>query len=404
MQRLSLILTPADVTVFRDARPFEPGVTGSRSEFPPPRAVAGAIRKWLLSGLGTDFTQFRQRRRGDKPGSQAMLDDLRACTPPEARWILDAYLAGPLLCQTNAGTTYYPAPFHLARFTDATEEDDLVHAFPWERGDPTRLTGLEPPEGAPSPRSWRPAVVKSQRDWELITDGFISQEELGKALSGNLEVPKDVLLKPDKFYVHEPRLGIGIDSSKRIAKEGQLYTTEFLRFGWEDPRGERPYGLRVDLMIPTSAGVDAVKQVQELANATRWLPLGGEGRVAAIRVRDDLRLPPKSDWPPPEGRFLTYLATPGLFSGGRWYPKALAKKCDLVSAITAAPRALSGWDVAANRPLKTRYAIPAGAVYFWQIRDTQFPPDDPHGRSICDQLENRQAGWGLALRGEWNYV
>ena len=54
MQRLSLILTPADVTVFRDSRPFEPGATGSRSEFPPPRAVAGAIRTWLLNGLGTD--------------------------------------------------------------------------------------------------------------------------------------------------------------------------------------------------------------------------------------------------------------------------------------------------------------------------------------------------------------
>ncbi|HPT96882.1 MAG TPA: type III-B CRISPR module-associated protein Cmr3 [Armatimonadota bacterium] len=406
MRRLNFILTPADVTVFRDARPFEPGATSSRSHFPPPRAVAGAIRTWLLSGLGTDFAKFsnlRRKRRGSESEYQAMLDDLRACTPDEAAWILDAHLAGPLLCEANTGSTIYPAPFHLARFVDTTDKDGLVRIFPWKRGDPAKLIGLEPPEGAPSPNLWRPGLVRDPREWKPIADKFVSQEDLVKVLTVQEEMSDVKLLEPGMFYTHEPRLGIGMDPAKRSNKEGLLYTTEFLRFGWADQDGERPYGLRVDLEIPDSAGEDAAEKVKELADKIRWLPIGGEGRVTAIRVDDDKGFPEGPKWPPENGRFLTYLATPGLFSEGRWYPTELTKTCDLVSAVTGAPRAVSGWDVAAGRPLKTRFVIPAGAVYFWQIRGDTLP-EDPHGKSICDSLEDRQAGWGLVLRGEWNYV
>ncbi|MDH7570940.1 MAG: type III-B CRISPR module-associated Cmr3 family protein, partial [Armatimonadota bacterium] len=136
--------------------------------------------------------------------------------------------------------------------------------------------------------------------------------------------------------------------------------------------------------------------------AAPWMPIGGEGRVAAVSVRSGLDLTPRMEWPPPGGRFLTYLATPGLFTQGRWFPEHLAAKCNLVAAITASPRVFSGWNVPANRPLLTRYAVPAGAVHFWQIRDEV--PEDPHGESISEEQEDRQAGWGLALRGEWEYV
>ncbi|MDH7570017.1 MAG: type III-B CRISPR module-associated Cmr3 family protein, partial [Armatimonadota bacterium] len=267
MQRLSLILTPADVTVFRDTRPFEPGATGSRSEFPLPRALAGAVRTWLLRNLGANLAAFARRRRSQTTGHHTpIVEDLRECVPPEATWVLNAHLAGPWVCQAASGETYFAAPFHLARLTDAGEETPFHYAFPWKAPGGRTLPGLEPPAGYPQPASnWRPALVPTPHAWEAVTDGFLTADALARALAGKDHLPRTLLRTRDTFFNFEARLGIGVDPARGTAEEGRLYTTEFLRFAWEGGDGGRPYGLRVDLCIPESAWAEAERQVRAVA-------------------------------------------------------------------------------------------------------------------------------------------
>ena len=56
---------------------------------------------------------------------------------------------------------------------------------------------------------------------------------------------------------------------------------------------------------------------------------------------------------------------------------------------------ISGWDIARRGPKATRFAVPAGAVYFVEGQ-TEFK----HG-SLCDDEEDVAQGWGFALQGEW---
>ena len=59
--------------------------------------------------------------------------------------------------------------------------------------------------------------------------------------------------------------------------------------------------------------------------------------------------------------------------------------------------AVSGWDVARGSPRPTRFAAPAGSVYFVTTPD----PGDPEA-SLCDDPEDSAQGWGFALRGVWS--
>ncbi len=100
-------------------------------------------------------------------------------------------------------------------------------------------------------------------------------------------------------------------------------------------------------------------------------------------------------------RSLWLLATPGIFGGHDGHPRAdrpdaIAPPAKLRAAASGSPLAVSGWDIAMNGPRPTRFAVPAGAVYY--VEGTFAPAHD----SLCSESELVQEGWGFALRGVWN--
>src|SRR5262249_39973734 len=121
------------------------------------------------------------------------------------------------------------------------------------------------------------------------------------------------------------------------------------------------------------------------------LPLGGEGHYAVARMVPAIRWDSVSS-----GRGLYLLATPALFHPGRpkWPERIPAEH--LRAAASAAPLAVSGWDTTRNGPRPTRFAIPAGGVYFtaadWVLE----------GDLLCSDPEAVAEGWGFTLRGEWH--
>jgi CRISPR-associated protein Cmr3 len=95
------------------------------------------------------------------------------------------------------------------------------------------------------------------------------------------------------------------------------------------------------------------------------------------------------------------LATPGIFGGRNGHPwadrpDAIRPPARLRAAASGNPLAVSGWDIAMNGPRPTRFAIPAGAVYYV---DGAFGAVN---ESLCCDDELVHEGWGFALRGVWN--
>jgi CRISPR-associated protein Cmr3 len=121
--------------------------------------------------------------------------------------------------------------------------------------------------------------------------------------------------------------------------------------------------------------------------------LGGEGR-ARLAV-----LPAAFDpWPKttPSGHNTLLLLTTPLPAGKDWpqpwLPPALANR--LAAAAVPNPLAVSGWDLARNGPKPTRFAAPAGSVFFLDA------PADDLPASLADP-DDAPLGWGRFLKGEW---
>lgn len=388
-----LRLAPVDVWMLRESRPFGDASRLSRSELPTPRAAAGAVRTWLLAGLGADFGKLRQAARARGQAAEFSLREaLAACVPPEARWVLDTRFVGPLLEQHELA--YFPAPRHLAPPPTHDDPDVL-----WRKLRPAAA----PPAGAApngAPEGFLVCEPAGDEAWAEAPERYLDQYRMEQALSRREEFHAGVAVS---LFGFETRVGIALLPGERKAEEGKLYAQSYLR----PAHGTR---LRVDLHLPgdAAAAAQAMEQVRDLAARRPFLRLGGEGRLARVEVVGaPVELPAAGEWPPPEGRFLTCLATPALLPQGRWIPGSLANRFDLVGAVAGPPQAIPGWRVAAGVPERSLFALPAGSVHFWKVRDRDNPGPDPHGTVACDpgaspeDVYDPLAGWGLLLRGEW---
>jgi CRISPR-associated protein Cmr3 len=138
------------------------------------------------------------------------------------------------------------------------------------------------------------------------------------------------------------------------------------------------------VVLPGAAPPDALTGIDIIA-------LGGEGRRARLEEA------PPFAWPEakPVGgqKSLALLTTPCLSAGG-WKPSAMG---GVVAAAIPAPVAVSGWDLANNGPRPTRFAAPAGSVYYLGDSAEGLPPSLADGPDRPELL-----GWGCYLKGVWS--
>jgi CRISPR-associated protein Cmr3 len=352
-ERLGVRLEPLDTLFFRDGRPFAPATRGEGG-LPQPRTLAGALRTRLVSQY-IDLRELPARRRQGL-SIEAALRDLKC---PE--WVLRTTFRGPWLARGDQTEPLVPAPVILAR-----EEDTLFRLSPLEPG---RLPGWSGPHGLWP--LWRAGGADAKP-----AGGYLSQRGLRAFLEG--EVPSlDDLVRAEDLYGFDERTGLAIAPDALTGTDGLLYGIRLLAL----KKG-------VNLYAEVLPGKDAPPDVAErLAGA---LPLGGEGRH--VRVRPLARA---WDWPEPAAaaRSLWLLTTAAPLREA-YRPDELPAGVSVRAAATAAPVAFSGWDVARNGPERTRFAVPAGAVYFVE---GDFAP--PQG-SFCGSAD-AEVGWGLALRGRW---
>lgn len=348
MTTTHLRLDPLDVLFFRDGRPFE-AATRAAGGLPLPQTFAGAMRTALLSEAGFDFKAFSVK--SSRNPLELMPDDVRRLR-----------FRGPWLARHLANQVVeplLPVPVNLIRGEGEQGR--------WFRADPrpTRLPGWKD-DLLPL---WHEGGPKAKRPEGYLTPAGIN------AYLNDEAIPDNAFVNADDLYGFDHRTGIEIDPVSLTARDGQLYGIRFLAL----KKGVCLYAQIVD-----PAG-DAPTKLPEV------IPFGGEGKCVAVSKEMNMTAP----WTQANAakRALWLLAAPAIFQPGKnaWKPGML----DLRAAAVGTPLAVSGWDLARGGPKPTRFAVPAGSVYFTEHSPSETPD------SLCSDLEDIAQGWGYALRGIW---
>ncbi len=334
-----------------------PGSYGESLVPPWPSVAAGAIRSRMLADANLDWSPARNRQ---------------------------AVAAHPQLGTPDAPGPFTITAFQLARrHADGRVEmlvqppADLVIGED-EHGNPG-VQALAPtllPQAGAGLRSSAPFArlpVLAERERGKPAGGYwLTEAGWKQYLAGQAPEPAH-LVKSSALWSLDHRVGVGLDTAQRRAKDGQLFSMQavaMLKRGHRlDRRNEKEQPIQYDVgFLATVSG--AAPPTDGL------LRLGGDGRAAAIHTAADHRLPePDYDKIAEARRCRLVLATPGIFADG-WLPTGVIQadgefrfdlhgvKGRLVCAAVPRAEVISGWDLARWRPKPAMRAVAAGGVYW----------------------------------------
>ncbi|HEA3083723.1 TPA: hypothetical protein RVR55_000302 [Aeromonas dhakensis] len=338
---LTLAFHPVDTWFFRESRPMDSqGGTSLGNQFPPSAAtLMGALRTRIGDMLGANWQD---------------LTTLPIWWGDADQWGA-LRLEGPWL--RLDGEDYLPCPANLLR----GKEDDAGYVI-LQPGDVVhcdlghvRLPAL--PSG--SPLGIKP-----------LEDHWIPRRALTSVLTGQRPSSKTQMVATASLLADEYRLGIAIDDNKRTVVEGQLYQTHHQR-----PR--RELAVVVTLHgLPT----DQEQALQRDLTSQPLLRLGGEGRLAEVRVVDN-PMQTAQGTPPKQAKLLAMTLAPLPVTPQQWplpgfnKHKLLGLDCwhgelagyplTLIAMASGKMRRQGGWDLARHQPRPLHNQLPAGTVFFF---------------------------------------
>lgn len=357
-----------DTLFFRDGRPFD-AANRVASGLPNPQTLAGALRTALLAEHGFDFKAFSKHRH-EKPSLREALE--ANPMPSEHHWIFDVQFRGPWPAKVEGDQVepLIPVPENLLR-----AEGEKGKPGTWHRSKP--LAGDLARRLCPGTEL---LPVWSKAEDADHPGGFLTLAGVKKFLADELPTDDD-WCRDREVYSHDARTGIQIEMHQLTAETGQIYGINLLAL-------QEGFCFYAEIVHDGSHDV-----AQELETT---IPFGGEGHYVQGQATAAV------DWPvadPSRERSVWLLASPGVFAVGdekeAWQPDALPGD-RLVSAVVGKPLAVSGWDVARSAPRPTKFAAPAGSIYFV---DGRCPADF---KSMCGDETYAAEGWGYALQGVWN--
>ena len=356
-----IILEPLETTLFfRDGKPFQAKGHGT-SGLPAPQTLAGALRTWFLNKMGCDFHKLSR----DITERQLSVESAFEEQGPEIAPILDVRFRGPWLSLEDRPVFTLPASLRRCKGSANKKCAPGSMLLPLKGN----LPGWKPPQ-----EGMLPLWCRNIEPLENV-EGFLTIEGMRHFLRGSVPQHTDCL-SADELYDFDHRIGIGIDSDSLTTIEGGIYSISLLAL-------KEQVAFYAELEGPAQL-------LNDLAD-DEMFQFGGEKRQ--VRVRSG----PLVDWDSlsnrsGEGRPMLVLITPGLFASS-WKPTWLQP----IAAAVHKPLAVSGWDLARGGPKPTRFAAPAGSVYFLDR------PLDRNSDSLCES-EDAALGWGLCLEGRWNYA
>lgn len=374
-------IEPLDVLILRGNKLF--GAPGSHGEglVPPwPSAAAGALRSMLLAERGIDPAAYARGEIDDpelgRPGAPGRFELCGfGLARMDEQWHLAPLQALPADLIVETDNSSAPPRRTVRRMQPGTPAPGLLSSSP--------LPQL--------PILAQPQRVKAAGSLWLTAQGW------QRYLDGHLPRPPELLTSGELWQIDE-RVGIGMDTQRRSAADGQLYTTQAVAL--QPGVGFVVRSRGADL--PESAG----------------LRFGGDGRGARLRRPAANVVSPEPDWDAlaRAGRCRVVLTSPGLFAGGWRLPgmqadgrvalPGLSARC--VSAAVPRAEVISGWDLARQTPRTAQRAAPAGSVYW--LTDLQASGEtlrklandglwagSPEDDAIADVAERRAQGFNRCM-------
>ena len=251
----------------------------------------------------------------------------------------------------------------------------------------TTLPGWRPPLPGMRPL-WSKQHVASQRQ-----AGYLTREGLQVFLEGGVpDTCDEHLLTGGEIFGFDQRARMSLGAQRSSGGTGSIAGTSFLSL-------KPGMAFYAEVTLPAAAPAKSF-------TVPRPLRFGGEGRRVLARQVESFPWPAAAPEHPFAGRgqgTLVVLTTPGLFdstrSGQRWLPRCFGDHAPLVAAAMGEWLPVSGWNKAAGMPKPTRFAVPAGSVYYLE-GGAEFLSDD----CLSDSPDDRMQGWGCIARGVWNDV
>lgn len=323
---MQLFISPVDVWLFRNGRPFTAGSDHRAvTLFPPyPSVIQGVIRSHQLILEKVDLND--RKAISEAVGTGEDYKNLRLRGPILAKW------------ENEKLTRYFPVPADLV-----AQEKQFVplklHKPDQERLITSALTQY--------------LLYSPTEPTKQLPGQWLTEEDLRKALSNQ---PVGAV-KAGELFERESRFGIGRDDQTRTTREHALYEVEMIR-------AHPNVGLYVEV-----EGYDGWP-------SRGLLRMGGEGRGASyILLNAAPLLPLKQSFPdgklPP--RFKVYFVTPTYFRRG-WLPETWERffegEVRLVAAVLNRYESLGGYDWAKNEHKPARRYVPAGSVYYFESPGT----------------------------------
>lgn len=213
-------------------------------------------------------------------------------------------------------------------------------------------------------------------------EGFVGKEFLMGYLRGEPALEDLDLLRP---YLKEERVGIALNGLKTTVV-GMFYRTEFLRL---DEKSDKRVRIAVYLSESDEEKLKAVLGEEGV------LKLGGESRFARFEFKDGELPIPEALEVPAGGTVRVYLATPvvGKFEDIK---TTLIKKLgnvEFLKLFTGRRLKVTGWDMVERKPKPLKYALPAGTVFWFRVKESLSLP----GKMSVGEMT--WAGYGLAFTG-----
>lgn len=379
---MKLFIEPNDVLMFRDGRPFAGGDDHfARGVFPPsPATLYGALRSYILSNRWSEFNKFASE-------PELIPSDLKAeIGTPENMGSL-ALTQVTLAKRNNSGLEQlFPMPKDVVKEkgnspcpSGISEKEELYLLKPTNFSGSRTITDI--PQGLSN--MWYP----TEKPMEAAT-GFLSSKEIGEYLSGNSPFSA---IKLQDVYKTEERTGVKKSRLTRSVETGKLYSVEYFR-------------------LNENVGFAIEVENTKLLPESGILRLGGDNRSAGYTVVswNNISNGPIKEKVAETKRFKLVLTTPAIFKQG-WLPEGIdltamqgqinGVAVKLISVCIGKPIGIGGYDFVKNHPKIMKKAVPAGSVYYFELKDGNADSlfEKLWLKSISD--ERAQEGFGITLIG-----
>lgn len=370
-------ITALDVLNFRGNKNFGEAGEHGESQMPPqPSIFAGALRSYWLAEQKVDLHQFKNAQHLADPVLNVQLG-----TPTKPGSFRVQQLCLAKINNHQLTDIYIPVPADVLALEKSTH---VLQPLTMPKGIAT--SGVLPQQAALKAKAEKPKGGQ-----------WLNKAGIAAYLQGQPLNEATHLIASANLWKTDERLGIALDTQKRTAEEGKIYTTESIAMNEE---------------IGFLVAITGAENYPESGN----LRLGGDGRAAQMSVCNGAM--PAPDWQKIESqkRFKIILTTPALFNEGWHWGQELAPTklqvkigngtATLVSAAVNRFGVISGWDLAKWQPKDAQRITPTGSVYWLEnytgnIASLQQQLDEGIALDTLE-ISRRAEGYNNFMIANWN--